>query len=292
MRHALTIDLEDWGLAVLGPEWPVTGQVADNVRRLLDFLDAHGVRATFFALGRVCEAFPELLPEVAAAGHEIGSHGWAHELVYHQTMAEFEADVRRSVEVIEAQIGRRPSGFRAPAFSIVQRTLWAGPILARLGFRYDSSVFPIRKKRYGIADAPRRPYQWSDCALTEFPITTLHWAGRNWPICGGGYTRLMPAALMAAAIRRAERENQPAVIYLHPYEIVPGEVSWYRRQGFAVSYKRWLTQSLWRGRVTQRLSRLFKQFEWGPMGECLEQISVSEHLSLPEMPMLLIGMRR
>ncbi len=267
--NAMTVDLEDWAQAVLDPRLPVTGRVVDNVYRLLDFLDAHQVRATFFALGRVCEQFPKLLPAVAAAGHEIGSHGYGHELIYNLTPTQFEEDIRRSTALIESQTGCRPVGYRAPAFSITNRSRWAGPILARNGFLYSSSIFPLRKRRYGISDAPRFPHRWVNCDLWEFPLTTIRLAGRNFPLCGGGYTRLLPAALIAAGIRKLNRQGRPAILYLHPYELAPGEVNWFRQQGFTISAKRHLMQSLWRSRVPARLARLFAEFRFAPAGEVL-----------------------
>ncbi|GMV97401.1 MAG: DUF3473 domain-containing protein [Phycisphaerae bacterium] len=269
MLNAMTVDLEDWAQGVLDPRSPVTHRVASNLDRVLALLDRHRVRATFFALGRTCEALPGLLPRIRDAGHEIGSHGYGHELVYRMTPEQFRGDVERSVRVIEAQIQERPIGYRAPAFSITPASRWAGPILASLGFRYDSSIFPIRKRRYGIPDAPRFPHSWPDCDLIEFPLTTLRWLGRNWPVCGGGYTRLMPAAVMAGALRRANRLEQPGVIYLHPYELSPGEVAAFQRDGFRVTWRRRLTQELWRSRVAARLAHLFRAFEFGPMGEVL-----------------------
>jgi len=272
MLNAFTIDLEDWAQAVLDPCLPVTEHVLANTERTLSFLDRAGVKATFFALGKVCERFPTLLPDVAGCGHEIASHGYGHQLAYRQTPGEFEADVRRSIEIIASQIGRRPLGYRAPAFSITRQSLWAGPILARLGFRFSSSIFPVAKRRYGIPDAPRFPYRWPDVDLIEFPLTTLRFAGRNWPACGGGYTRLLPAAVLAHAIRRMNEAGHPAVIYLHPCELVPGEVRDFIRRGIRVSAIRRLTQELWRSRVAPRLTRLLDEFQFGTISAALQAI--------------------
>jgi len=269
MLNALTIDLEDWAQSVIDPALPVTDRVVDNTRRVLDFLDRHGVRATFFALGKVCERFDRLLPTIAAAGHEIASHGYGHELVYRLTPTQFAEDLRRSIAIIEEQTGRRPLGYRAPAFSITDRSRWAGPILADLGFRYSSSVFPISGRRYGIPNWPRVPQRWPDCDLIEFPPTTVRLAGRNWPACGGGYTRLLPAPVMAWAIRRLNRRGAPAVVYLHPYELSVGEVRWFFQAGVRCSRAKRLTQSLWRCRVAPRVSRLLGEFSFGPMSEAL-----------------------
>lgn len=269
MLNALTIDLEDWGQSVLDPHLPVTDHVIVNVDRLLDFLDHHNVRATFFALGKVCEKFPQILPAVAECGHEIASHGYGHLRVDRLTPAEFTEDLQRSIDVIESQTGRTPMGYRAPQFSITRACTWAGPILSNHGFRYSSSIFPIHGLRYGIGGWPRFPNFWPTCRLIEFPVTTLRMAGLNLPVLGGGYTRLMPAAIQAHTIRRANEMHQPALLYVHPYELAPDEVERFRRDGFKVSWPRGLTQSLWRSRVAPRLSRLLKEFRFAPVNKVL-----------------------
>ena len=269
MLNAMTVDLEDWGQSVIDPTLPITDRVVRNTERVLAILDAHGVRATFFMLGRVCEAFPGLLSRIASAGHEIASHGYGHELVYRLTPEAFREDVRRSGEIIAEQTGRWPAGYRAPGFSITARSRWAGPILSEVGFRYSSSVFPIAGRRYGIADEPRAPHRWPDCDLVEFPPTTIRIGGRNWPICGGGYTRLLPLAVLAAAIGSRNRAGCPAVIYMHPYECSPGETEEFLRDGVAFSRRRQFTQELWRSRVPGRLAGLFKRFRFGTMADAL-----------------------
>ncbi len=267
--NAMTVDLEDWAQSVLDPGHPVTARVVDNTQRVLDLLDRHGVRATFFALGKVCERFPRLLPLIASAGHEIASHGYGHELIHRLTPRQFAEDLRRSIALIESQVGRRPVGYRAPAFSITRHSLWAGPILADHGFRYSSSIFPIAHRRYGIPDWPRTPSRWPTCDLIEFPMSTLRFLGRNWPACGGGYTRLLPGAALAHAVRQLNRREMPAVVYLHPYELAPDEVDGFSRAGIHCTWGRRLTQSLWRSRVQPRLSRLLAEFQFGTMSEAI-----------------------
>lgn len=283
MLNAFTVDLEDWAQAVLDPHLPVSERVVENTQRVLDWLARRRVRATFFALGKVCEKFPDLLPGVASAGHEIGSHGYGHELVYSISADEFRRDVRRSVQLIESQTGVRPIGYRAPAFSITRYSLWAGKLLSELGFRYSSSIFPIRHPRYGIPQAPPYPFEWNDCDLTEFPITTYRALGRRWPCVGGGYTRLLPGIALARAIRRANQAGQPAVVYLHPYEFAPRETGWFARHGASARWRRRFTQELWRSRVEPRLTRLAGEFEFGPMCEVLgiDAAPTAEHRCQP-----------
>lgn len=268
--NAMTIDLEDWPQSVLSPDLPITDAVLRNTDRLLDLLARRGVRATFFALGKVCERHPGLLPAIAAAGHEVATHGYGHELVYRMSPGVFRDDVRRSIDIIGAQIGRLPIGYRAPGFSITARSRWAGPILAELGIRYSSSIFPIRGSRYGIADAPRYPHRWPTCPLIEFPLTTVRGLGHNLPVAGGGYLRLLPGPLIARAIASINRGGHPAVVYMHPYELAVNEVAGFRRQGWPVSAGMHFMQSLFRGRVRARLIELWRRFAFAPLSEVLQ----------------------
>lgn len=269
ITNALTIDLEDWPQAVLGHRMPITTCVLRNTERLLTLLDRLAVRATFFALGKVCEEFPELLPTVASAGHEIATHGYGHELLFHLTPDQFRRDLARSIEIIEGQTGQRPIGYRAPAFSVTRATLWAGPIMAELGIRYSSSVFPVRARRYGIHDAPRFPYRWDTCRVIEFPLTTVRRFGRNLPVAGGGYWRLLPRPVLSAAMREVNRLGHPAVVYLHPYELAVNELAELKRRGWRIGWRTYVMQSLFRGRMRGRLSAMLQEFRFAPMAEVL-----------------------
>jgi len=262
LAHVFTVDLEDWPVAVLGPEHEISGRVVHNTRRVLQILQWHGVRATFFVLTRVAERFPALIHEVLDAGHEIASHGHSHKLVTRMSRDQFTDDVGRSLDILERMTGERPIGYRAPAFSIVDATRWAGPILARLGIKYSSSVFPIRHPRYGIADAPTNTHHWSDCDLIECPPATVRAFGRNLPMAGGGYFRLLPGLAARAAIKRLERRGISSVLYMHPYELDAGGVSMHIRDGVPVRFRRRITQELFRGRIESRLHRLFERFEF------------------------------
>lgn len=281
MLNAISIDLEDWPQAVLNPALDITPCIADNTLRVLDLLDSYHVQATFFALGKACEAHPGLLPDVAAAGHEIASHGYGHHLVWSMSPSDFAADTMQSVQIIEAQTGCPPLGYRAPAFSVTTHTPWVGPILRSLGFRYSSSVFPIKARRYGTPDAPRGPHRWANCDLIELPLATVRRFGRNFPACGGGYTRLLPALILARNIRNMNAEGLPAVLYLHPYELAVGEVASLGRRGLKVPLSRRLTQSLWRSRVRDRLVCLLDQFAFGPVKTVWQSAvpALCEHLT-------------
>ncbi len=293
IANALTIDLEDWTQSVLGPQTPITDCVIRNTDRMLALLDRYGVRATFFALGKVCEKFPQLLPTIASAGHEIGTHGYGHELLYNITPERFHRDLKRSIEIIESQTGLRPLGYRAPGFSVTRNSLWAGPTMARLGIRFSSSIFPIAGRRYGIPDAPRFPHRWDTCDLIEFPMTTVRRFGRNMPVSGGGYFRLLPGPILSAAIREVNSLGQPAVVYLHPYELAVNELAELKRCGWRLSFRTYITQSLFRGRMFGRVQRLLREFSFAPMTEVLglaegnrwtTGVGVKERLCQPGQP--------
>ncbi len=262
IADVLTIDLEDWPVAVLGPGHEVTDRVVDNTRRLLQILQWHGVKATFFVLTCVAERFPDLIREVHAAGHEIASHGHSHKLLTAMRPDEFRADVQRSIDILSELIGERPLGYRAPTFSIVASTRWAGPILSELGFKYSSSIFPVRHRRYGISDAPRQIHRWKDCPLIECPPATVRLLGRNWPVAGGGYFRLLPGRMARRAVSRVHREVRPAILYLHPYELDVGGVGAHAAAGLRVPLGLRITQGLFRSRMEERLHRLLEQFHF------------------------------
>jgi polysaccharide deacetylase family protein (PEP-CTERM system associated) len=267
--NCMTIDLEDWLYGAVSTSHPITTRVIHNVERLLRLLERYRVRATFFALGKVCEKFPILLNMIRAAGHEIGSHGYAHEPVFMLTPEAFRDDIRRSIDVIVSQTGAAPQGYRAPGFSIDRRCLWAGPILAECGLKYSSSLFPIRGRRYGVPDAPRWPHRWEECGLLEFPLTTVSILGKNLPMCGGGYFRLLPWPILSWAIGKVNREGHPVVVYMHPYEMDVYEVKDLKRQGYPISMKTRFMQSLFRSRIHGRLDRMFRRYRFGPMAEVL-----------------------
>ena len=201
-------------------------RVVENTGRVLDLLQSCGAKATFFILGYVAERSPELVRRIAKAGHEVACHGYWHKRVNTMTPNQFRDDLRRSKAAVEDAAGARVSGYRAPTFSLVRESLWALDILAEEGFHYDSSVFPVRHDFYGIPDAPRVIYRWQ-CSrgleLYEIPPLTLHFLGTNLAAGGGGYLRILPMWFTRWALRQAHREQRPAVIYFHPWEIDPSQ---------------------------------------------------------------------
>ena len=232
MRNALTFDLEEYFQVeafthlVQADDWPTyPSRVVDSVRGILSLLGDRGVTATFFVLGWIADRHPALLREIHAQGHELACHGYAHRMIYTMTPEEFRDDVRRAKQAIERAAGATVTGYRAPTFSIVRRSLWALDVLAEEGFRYDSSIFPIRHDRYGMAEAPRFPHRIplrGGGEMAEFPMTTVPFAGQNVPFCGGGYFRLWPYRVVRTWLRYVnDHEGQPGIVYLHPWEFDP-----------------------------------------------------------------------
>ncbi|HXH83017.1 MAG TPA: XrtA system polysaccharide deacetylase [Candidatus Tectomicrobia bacterium] len=229
--NILTVDVEEYYHGVEFGEVQrrdaslrLPSRVVESTRRLLDLLDAHGARGTFFTLGIVARRHPRLVRRIVERGHELASHGWDHTPLWVQDPRQFRADVRRARRVLEDVAGVPVLGYRAPNFSIGGDMPWALEILAEEGYRYDSSVYPIVHDRYGLPSAPRFPHVAARIAgvdLWEVPIGTARALGVNLPV-GGGYLRLFPASLVADAIAAVNRrERRPVVLYLHPWELDP-----------------------------------------------------------------------
>lgn len=230
--NAMTVDVEDYfHVSVFDGVVPrhtwerLDSRVCHNTERLLRIFDTAGIHATFFILGWVAERFPSLVADIAAAGHEVASHGYAHRLVYDLTPAAFRDDVRRSKDLLETAVGQPVYGYRAPSYSVTARSLWALDVLIDEGFRYDASIFPIHHDRYGIPTSPRHPY-WLQRknSLLEAPASTVQWGPFNLPVAGGGYFRILPYAWTRWGIARLnQHEHAPAIFYLHPWEIDPSQ---------------------------------------------------------------------
>lgn len=198
-----------------------------STRWLLDQLAARQVQATFFVVGQIAEHNPDLVRAIAEAGHEVASHSWDHRRVHHFTPATFRDDVIRSKDALEQVTCAAVIGFRAPTFSVVRETLWAIDVLAEVGMRYDSSIYPVRHDRYGIPDAPRWPFlaRGETSTLLEIPPMTWRLLGANLPVGGGGYFRLFPLAVMRRGLAQTLRQGQPSVamLYFHPWEFDPDQ---------------------------------------------------------------------
>jgi polysaccharide deacetylase family protein (PEP-CTERM system associated) len=273
-RHALTIDVEDYfqvtaaDAHIAREDWSaIPSRVEGSTERVLELLADANVRATFFVMGWVAEHYPAIVQAIDRAGHEIGSHSYWHRLVYRQTPAEFREDLRRSRQVLEDQLGRPITMYRAPTFSITRESLWALDILAAEGFTLDASIAPIRHDRYGIPDAPVEPHLRSTPhgALWEFPPTVARLGKMRLPIGGGGYFRLLPWPLLQALWRKAEGASPaPLMFYIHPWEFDPEQprIPGLRRLNG------------WRHRVGLRktagkFARLLREFRFGAISDVL-----------------------
>ena len=227
--NVLTVDVEEYyhGIdfdTVLGPESAarLPSRVVAQTERLLDQLETHGARGTFFTLGLVAQRYPRLVRSIVARGHELASHGWDHRCVWELGAEGFRQDLRRAKRALESAGGRAVHGYRAPNYSIRSDTPWAFEILAEEGFTYDSSIHPIVHDRYGFPDAPRFLHRVGNGhGLWEVPVGTARALGTNLPV-GGGFFRLFPTALLTAAIGSVNRrDQQPLVLYIHPWEFDP-----------------------------------------------------------------------
>ena len=269
LTNALTIDVEDYfQVSAFAPyirrdEWDTREcRVERNVGRILDMLAAQDTRATFFTLGWVAERYPQLVRRIVDGGHELASHGYGHQRASELSEAEFSDDVTRAKGILEDLSGKAVLGYRAPSFSIGTGNLWAFDVLARAGYRYSSSIYPIKHDHYGMPDSPRFAYRVSSGVL-EIPVTTLRLGNRNLPSSGGGYFRLLPYALSRWMLRRVnQQDRQSAIFYFHPWEIDAGQP---RVAG--IDAKTRFRHYVNIPRMEPRLRALLADFRWGRMDE-------------------------
>ena len=260
---AMTIDVEDYyqveafASTIDRAEWDaLPSRVERNTHRLLDILAEAGVEATFFTLGCVARRLPSIVRRIVADGHELASHGYHHLRVNRCSALAFRADVRDSKKVLEDAGGVAVNGYRAPTFSIDGATPWAHPILAEEGYRYSSSVYPVRHDLYGSPDAPH--FAFSPCGgLIEIPLTTVRLLGRDVPASGGGYFRLFPYGLSRRLLARASLSGNPPIFYAHPWEIDPGQPR-QRRAPWRSRLRHYFNLD----RTEPRLRRLLRDLAW------------------------------
>ncbi len=264
--NALTIDVEDYfQVSAFAPyikrdTWDrIPCRAEANVSRILDMLAARKAKATFFTLGWIAERYPALVRRIVAAGHELASHGYSHQRASDQTRDEFAQDIRRAKALLQDLGGVQVKGYRAPSFSVGSGNLWAFDCIAEAGYRYSSSVYPIRHDHYGMPGAPRFPYQARE-GLLEIPLTTARVLMTNLPAAGGGYFRLLPYCVSRALIRSVNNAGQSAVFYFHPWEIDPGQP---RIAGTTLKtrFRHYLNLD----RTEARLHSLLRDFKWGRM---------------------------
>ncbi len=269
ITNALTIDVEDYfQVSAMAPyiprsEWDTREcRVERNVDRILALLERHGTRATFFTLGWVAQRYPQLVKRIVAQGHELASHGYGHERASDLSREDFLHDIRHAKQLLEDIGGVAVQGYRAPSFSIGTGNLWAFDCLREAGYRYSSSIYPIKHDHYGMPDAPRFAHQVAD-GLVEIPVTTLRMNGRNWPSSGGGYFRLLPYALSRWMIRKVNADDRlPAIFYFHPWEIDHAQP---RVAG--IDLKTRFRHYVNIDRMERRLDSLLGDFRWSRMDE-------------------------
>ncbi|HEY6130477.1 MAG TPA: XrtA system polysaccharide deacetylase [Halioglobus sp.] len=267
--NAMTVDVEDYfqvsafELHIEKAQWQSwPRRVEDNTLRILDLFAAKQVRGTFFTLGWVAERYPSLVKRIVGGGHEIASHGWEHVRVNTQTPAEFRKDIERTRKLLQDMSGEPVWGYRAASYSIGATESWAWEQLAQAGYRYSSSIVPIRHDLYGIPGAPRFAFD-AVKGLLEVPITTVPLAGRNINCGGGGWFRLFPYSFSRWALSRVnEVDGQAGIFYFHPWEIDPHQP---RPQGLGMRtrFRHYLNLN----RTYLRLEQLLRDFRWGRMDE-------------------------
>ena len=283
VRNFLTVDVECWfhahHMRDVAPKsaWhTLPSRIEADMEKLLELLRAHDAKATFFVLGWVAERYPQVVRMIDREGHEIGTHGYHHDLITEMTPSVFEEDLLRSLEAISRNTSQRIRGHRASNFSVVSSTLWALDILARQGLEYDSSIFPIGRKRYGLPDWPNRnPHTLrlpGGRTLAELPMSTMRVAGRQVPVAGGGYLRLYPHQVTENFIAQQNVRGLPAMVYLHPWELDVDQVR--RPLGAVKSFQHYVNLDT----TEWKLNRLLQRFAFG---------TVSDTLAMPRLQSLL-----
>jgi len=272
VKNAFTVDVEDYFQVsvfenTISPsDWNnQESRIEYSMAKVLALLAQADVKATFFVLGWVAARYPDLIKRLAAAGHEIASHGYGHQRACEQTPDEFREDVVKTRHLLQDLTGAAVAGYRAPSFSFNQSNEWVYDVLADAGYSYSSSVYPIVHDHYGVPDAPRFKYRTPQ-GLWEVPLSTLRLGAKNIPISGGGYFRLYPYRLTSWAIKRFHAaDHEPYIFYMHPWEVDPDQP----RQGglgFKSRFRHYLNLS----RVEPRLKSMLAEFQWGTLESCIQ----------------------
>ncbi len=269
IKNAMTVDVEDYfQVSAFEPyiakqQWDtLPHRVEHNTHRILDTFEAGGIKATFFTLGWVAERYPTLVERIVKDGHELACHGYEHIRVTEQTPEQFRADVSRTKQLLEALSGNEVKGYRAASYSIGATNLWALDVLQQEGFKYSSSIYPVKHDLYGMPDAPRfmfQPIENQD--FKEIPITTLRFGSKNLPCGGGGFFRFYPYAFSKWAFNRVnQKEKQAGIFYFHPWEIDPKQP---KQAG--LNLKTRTRHYLNLSRMEDRINRLLADFQWDTM---------------------------
>jgi polysaccharide deacetylase family protein (PEP-CTERM system associated) len=262
--NAMTIDVEDYfQVSAFAPyidraRWDsMPCRVEANVERILGLLEEGGAHATFFTLGWVAERYPALVRRISDAGHELASHGYGHVRATEQGVGEFLVDIKLAKAILEDVSSRKVSGYRAPSFSVGPANPWAFDCIAKAGYRYSSSIYPIRHDHYGVPDAPHFAHEVRP-GLLEVPVATTRLLARNWPAGGGGYFRLLPYSLSRWFLNRVNAiDGKPATFYLHPWEFDP-EQPRVAQANAKARFRHYLNLE----RTADRMRRLLADFRW------------------------------
>jgi polysaccharide deacetylase family protein (PEP-CTERM system associated) len=277
MRNALTIDVEDYfhvaafSRVISKTDWDsMPLRVEDSTLRILDLLDEYEVKGTFFVLGWVAKKKPSLVKGIAGRGHEVADHGYSHDLIYEIGPDKFRADIQRSRTLLEDIIGEKVLGYRAPSFSITEKSLWALDILIEEGYRYDSSIYPIFHDTYGMTSCDPFPHeiQRASGSIQEFPMTTLNinlpFKSIRFPVAGGGYLRLLPLWILRKALNQVNSgSGKPVVLYFHPWEIDPAQPR--VNAGLKSRFRHYVNLH----KTEDKVRKLLSSFRFGPMREVL-----------------------
>ena len=269
IKNAMTVDVEDYFQVsafepyVLKEQWDtLTHRIERNTNKILDLLDESSIKATFFTLGWVAERYPDLIKRIVSEGHELACHGYEHIRVTEQTPEQFRDDVAKAKKILEELSGKEIKGYRAASYSIGASNLWALNVLQEEGFKYSSSIYPVKHDLYGMPNAPRfiyKPIKNQD--FKEIPITTVRLGDKNFPCGGGGFFRFYPYALSKWAFNRVNnQENESGIFYFHPWEIDPEQP---RQNG--LSLKTRTRHYLNLHRMENRIKRLLTDFKWDTM---------------------------
>ncbi len=275
MKNILSFDIEEHfqvsGLAaaISRDQWDsFPSRVESSTLKVLDILERHNTKATFFILGWIAERHPKLIEAIDKAGHEIANHGFDHKLVYDMTVEQFADDVKRTDTFLKEITGKEVLGYRAPSFSIGAGDNDQFKALADLGYKYDSSLFPMKHFRYAAAESvPLSPFDIklaNGFSLREFPMTVINFLGRRIPAGGGGYFRLYPDFFLRRNIRKVAKQGRPAIIYLHPWEFDPGQPR-VKGAGFGNTFRHYVNLA----KTENKLSMILNEFDFGPFRDFL-----------------------
>jgi len=274
----MSVDVECWDQIIcrnLTGETIKPGRSClEGARSLLGLFKERDIKATFFVLGNVAEAFPDLIRQIDAEGHEVAAQKYSHTPLRNLTPTGFKEEVDRTVSLLTRIVRKPIHGFRAPEFSITMNTLWALDTLVDYGFRYDSSIMPLASSRYGIDGFPFGPARvhLDERSIVEVPPSTAQALGRRFPVAGGRYLRLLPYQVIRGAVRQVNKEVGPYVLYLHPYELSTERLTCRSFPCTVPSTQAWKTEFLWnwrRERIRGKLLRLLDEFRFSPVREVL-----------------------